>query len=1011
MRLQSVFLVVSTALVALVLVPSVASAQTAEIAGVVRDTGGGVLPGVTVEASSAALIEKTRGVVTDSQGQYRIIDLRPGEYTVVFSLAGFSAVSRQGIVLTAAFTASVNVELRVGALEETITVSGASPLIDVEAVTQRRALTSELIDALPTGRSFQNMAVLVPGVQVPLSQQDVGGSDGARWQTMSVHGSRGDQMPLTLNGMPFNNMNNTGGGYNHTLSINTGTVEEMTVTTSGQAAEVRTSGVLTDTIPKQGGNQFRYYVYGNFTNGALQSNNLTPEIAKQGLEAVNTVKQIYDFNPTFGGPIVKDRLWFYGGYRHLVTEQYQAGAFINSNSTAPQYCRTVGGCLYLGRLVPDSRDLNQQAVGGDRFNRAETLNLTWQVTPKNKVSMYAHANQRFLTNPSGVTISPEATTTLTSKPDYIVQAHWSNPLTSRLLFEGGFTFFNETWVYNPSQTTIKGYGPTAVISKLESSVNTRYGSALTYINAFNHQYNMRFAINYVTGSHAFKVGLQDMWGTRNYRYDTNQAQAWTFLNGAPRSITQFARPLADREHLKAALGLYVQDRWSIKNLTLNLGLRFDSHNAYVPAQTVPPLIFVQARQYDAINDAPNWKDLSPRIGAAWDIFGTGTTVLRANYGKYVASESTAVATANNYLNTSINSASRTWTDNNGDFLPDCDLASAAANGECGRLSAPLGALNIVTNWDPAIVRGYGVRPNDEEILIGLKQELMQRVMLDVQFTRHWYGNFFATQPRATPPAAFDSYCITAPTDSRLPSGGGNRICGYTDINQTYFGVVPNDLVTKASNFGDVSDVYTGVDASVTARLNRGGMVSGGVSVGRQITDVCGIIESANPGSNAASSSGNVGAPGAALASYPSSLFCRVEPSYQADVKAMVSYPLPWWGLTASATLQNRTGPEILSSYVVNSSQTTLGRPLSLGTAITHLIAPATQFGDRVNQMDVRIGKGLKVSRARIRATMDIFNVFNSNATLAWNTRYGPSWLTPTQIMQGRLIKFGAQLDF
>jgi len=212
------------ALLGLMLVASAASAQNAEIAGMVRDASGAVLPGVTVEASSPALIERSRVVLSDSQGQYRVIALNPGEYRVTFTLPGFKTVIREGIVLSAAFTANIDTAMAVGGLEETVTVSGQSPLVDTQATTQRRALTSELIDELPTGRSFQNIAILVPGVQVPLSQQDVGGSDGARWQTMKIHGSRDDQMPLLLNGMPFNNMNNTGGGYNHTLAINTGTV-------------------------------------------------------------------------------------------------------------------------------------------------------------------------------------------------------------------------------------------------------------------------------------------------------------------------------------------------------------------------------------------------------------------------------------------------------------------------------------------------------------------------------------------------------------------------------------------------------------------------------------------------------------------------------------------------------------------------------------------------------------------------------------------------------------------
>jgi len=199
-------------IVAALIAPSIALAQNAEIAGVVRDSSGAVLPGVTVEASSPALIEKARVVFSDGQGQYRVIALVPGTYKVTFTLPGFKTVVREGIVLTAAFTASVDAAMAVGELAETVTVSGQTPLVDIQATTQRRALTSELLNELPTGRSFQNIAILVPGVQMPLVYSDVGGSDGARWQTMTVHGSRDDQMPLLMNGMPFNNMNNSGGG-------------------------------------------------------------------------------------------------------------------------------------------------------------------------------------------------------------------------------------------------------------------------------------------------------------------------------------------------------------------------------------------------------------------------------------------------------------------------------------------------------------------------------------------------------------------------------------------------------------------------------------------------------------------------------------------------------------------------------------------------------------------------------------------------------------------------------
>jgi len=369
------------ALVCLVASPPAYAQINGGIAGVVRDTSGAVMPGVTVEAASPALIEKTRTAVTDADGRYSIIDLRPGTYSVTFSLVGFSTVKREGIELTGGFTATINADLKVGGLEETITVSGQSPLIDTQSVQQRKSLTSEVIDAIPTGRSFQALSVLVPGVLIPLNNQDVGGTNGERYQTLTVHGSRGDQMPLVMNGMPYNNMNNTGGGYNTTLVQNTGTVQEMTITTSALSAEWRSSGVLSNTIPKEGGNTFRGYFFGNFSNGSLQSDNLTDDLKKLGLLRVNSVKKIWDLNPAGGGPIVKDRLWWYGGFRYSGAQNYLAGMYENLRPGAPQYCATVAGCSYGDvyhptTLVANSQNLDQQAVGGDTWTRGETLNLT-----------------------------------------------------------------------------------------------------------------------------------------------------------------------------------------------------------------------------------------------------------------------------------------------------------------------------------------------------------------------------------------------------------------------------------------------------------------------------------------------------------------------------------------------------------------------------------------------------------------------------------------------------------
>ena len=368
----------------------------------------------------------------------------------------------------------------------------------------------------------------------------------------------------------------------------------------------------------------------------------------------------------------------------------------------------------------------------------------------------------------------------------------------------------------------------------------------------------------------------------------------------------------------------------------------------------------------------------------------------------------ATATANNPVNTRINRANRTWSDVNGNFTPDCDLRSRGANGECGAMSAPLGDPRILTTWNPAIVRGYGVRPNDTEILLGLQQGLTPRVSLDIQWTRHWYGNFFVTQNRATPASGFDEYCVRAPADTRLPGGGGNDICGFMDIQPEYFGGVEN-YVTSAKDFGDVTDVYTGLDVSLQGRLANGGVFNGGVSLGSEKTDFCGIIGHANIGSNASTSAGRVGE--TRVASFPSTNYCSVSPPYQPDFKALVTHPLPW-DLNVSAVWQNRAGPEVLASYFVGDAGVTgLDRPLTGGGRSVHLIAPGTEYGARVNQMDVRFSKNLNFGSGRVQVNAAVYNLFNTDATLSWTTSFGPAWLAPTRIMQGRMFKVGTQIDF
>src|SRR6476469_6867131 len=297
------------------LIPVQLHAQSA-IAGTVKDTSGAVLPGVTVEAASPVLIEKTRSAVTDGSGQSRIIDLRPGIYTVTFTLAGFATVIREGVDLPATFTANIDASMRVGSLEESITVSGSSPVVDVQSATQQQVLSRELLEAVPTGRNLWGVGATLTGVS--LSAPDVGGTAGMQQTYMAVHGSDRRDNSIQVDGMVVNGIEGDGAIQNY---FNQGMFEEMSYQTSALGAEVQSSGVRLNMIPKDGSNVFKGSLFWSHTPGAWQSDNFTQELAATGLRAPNRVRRIFDLNPGLGGPILKDKIWFFGTFRRWGVDQ------------------------------------------------------------------------------------------------------------------------------------------------------------------------------------------------------------------------------------------------------------------------------------------------------------------------------------------------------------------------------------------------------------------------------------------------------------------------------------------------------------------------------------------------------------------------------------------------------------------------------------------------------------------------------------------------------------------
>src|SRR5216684_3117148 len=355
-------------------VPAPALAQSSGIAGVVRDTTGGVMPGVTVEASSPALIERVRSVVTDESGRYNIVDLRPGVYTVTFTLTGFSTTKREGIELTSGFTANVNADLKVGELQETITVSTATPVVDVQNVVQQRVMTRDQIDTLPTAKVYNALATLLPGTIASNVSGgggaigDIGGVYGDRQVQVAIHGGKTTDQKLHMNGMSFVGAENS----QTPLQPNDGIIQEMQVEVGAQSTETETGGVRLNIIPKEGGNRFTGGLFGSFTNGSFQGDNYNDDLRARGLKAIDKVKQIWDVNPTFGGPIKQDGLWFFAAYRNWGNERYVGNNFYNA---------TRESFLY-------TPDYSRQALD-DYTNDDANVRLTWQANQRHKISIFA----------------------------------------------------------------------------------------------------------------------------------------------------------------------------------------------------------------------------------------------------------------------------------------------------------------------------------------------------------------------------------------------------------------------------------------------------------------------------------------------------------------------------------------------------------------------------------------------------------------------------------------------
>ena len=987
------------ALGTLLLLPGIAMAQgasAAAIAGVVRDTSGGVLPGVTVEASSPALIEKVRTVVTDDQGRFQIVDLRPGAYTVTFTLVGFSTLRREGVDLTTGFTATVNGDLTVGSVEESVTVTGEAPLVDTRSSVQQTSLQSAVLDALPTTRRMGAYATLLPAATG--NSVDVGGLQGECGANFAVHGGRANELNVNMDGMNLSMLVNSGFSYNPSA------VQEVVLEAAGTSAESYSAGVRVNVVPREGGNDFSGNFNLSYSNPDLQSTNLSDELIGRRLFATPSMRKSYQVGGAFGGPIRRDKIWFFTAHRKWVASTFVPGTFYNK----------LNGTLFY------EPDRDRPGYTTDYF-RDHTLRMTWQASSIDKVVL-GFSGQDNCNCPIALAgnTAPEAVGNARYSPSFQVVTSWDRPATSRLLLEAGASMNGTTLDYarRPDGTLLTNYSVNDL--GLGITYGARAGSVAAGITnpccygtmAAVRQYSWRGAVSYITGAHAFKSGMTYQWAAlRNHNESAvdmiHGARQYTFRNGVPQSVTIYATPFG-RASDSTTIGIYAQDQWTMQRLTLNLGLRYDSFNATAVAQSFSAGYFVGARDFPEVKDVPVWRNLDPRIGVAYDLFGNGRTAVKASWGRYVIGTS-SVGNNNIALDMPVesqaNQATRTWNDANRNYVPDCELGPSipGANGECGALSdlafGQLRTTNANRRLLDDVLRGFNdAQPFIWRGSVSFEQQVADGIGVNVGYFRTSYGNFQATDNERVTPADYDPYCITAPSDSRLPSSvSGQQICGLYDIKPAAFGQVFN-LVTQARNFGERTEVFNGVDVNINARLGGGFRVQGGMATGSTVLDNCVVIDS------------------------PQLYQCRNAPSWGSltQVKFLVIYPMPW-ELRASAIIQNLPGLPVQASYVASNAEIagSLGRNLGScrgaavcnGTVTLNLIEPNTVFEPRRTQVDFRFARTFHIGGLELEGDLDLYNALNSNDVLEAQTRYGATWQDALSIVPGRLVRFGLQLNF
>jgi hypothetical protein len=948
------------ALIAVVM-PTRAGAQsaTSTIYGVIKDSTGGALPGVAITVTSPQLQVKELTTVSGIDGNYRIPDLPAGTYSITYELSGFTRIVRQEVRITTGFLAKIDVTMSLGALEETITVTGESPIVDVSSTSTGAVITRELVDAIPRSKEFSALLTMTPGV-VANGAPDVGGSSLTGRYQVDAFGVAA-QPKLSVEGINTT----TGSGNNSAVVFSSFNFDEVKVSTSGADAETSTPGISIQAILKSGSNTFKGSVETSLQRPELQAENLDSKLRAQGVTAGSALEHFYGVAADLGGRIVRDKLWFYGGWNRQTRVEEQFGFVANAG--------------------PDGKYLtgDEPAALVHTTLEGQTEKFSYQMSKKVKLIGVYQLGSKIIPEFNAGRFTPLESMDNYLDPTWVWKGELQSPINSRWLVNVNGGWGGYVADHNGIRGAKKFFGEdklTSLVSRNFAETGLNTGPSVSVDYRPRSRYQLDSSVSYfperqLGGRHEFKVGESIYWENTYTKAPSipwgNFRLNYDLVNGvhdAPFSMTIYNYPVDPRNRLDTLAG-YVKDTWRVTDkFTTNLGLRYEYQHAYLPDQSYPgspswPTVFPN-KSLKAL-DVLQWRKVMPRVGVAYQVLSK--SVLKATWGLYANTAGDDFAET--YNTNASGSAVFRWRDLDGNNTYTPGEVNLDPNGP--DFVSITGGANNILNKDLK-------QPTTTEITAGWEQELTRSLAIRVQFINKKVQNSISTVNSLR----LGAYTNTIVRQDPGPDGvaGNNDDGGLVtlyDYTNAFRGAA---FVGNMRMNSTTPNTYNSIETGLSKRFSSRWSAQFSYFATKNHALIDGVI--ANPNQNS----------------------FNVDNTWTWGSTLSGTTLLPGQ-ITLAAFLQAKAGNRGERTYVFRSipNSSTITRRLGERGSLNN--PDFTTMNLRANRRVTLGGRG------SLDLSFDVFNLFNANTATNITKASGPTYGFTTGVLAPRVAQVGVKYSF